>query len=161
MKNKTIILSCCLLWCSIIDMQAQSNTVASGGEATGSGGTVSYTIGQVAYFTETGSTGTVNHGVHQPYEIFVYVGLEEAKGITLQCFAYPNPTTEYVKLKVENHKTKNMTYQLYNIKGELFENSKIEGKETNIDMSKLIAAMYFLKITYNYKEIKTFKIIKN
>lgn len=45
---------------------AQQNTVAAGGEATGTGGTVSFSVGQLDAFTATGSGGTAQHGVQQP-----------------------------------------------------------------------------------------------
>jgi hypothetical protein len=45
--------------------------------------------------------------------------------------------------------------------GKLLENKKIEGNQTIIGMSKLVAATYFLKITQSNKEIKIFKIVKN
>ena len=158
--KKTIILSCCLLGWGVADLQAQNNTVAAGGEAFGNGGTVSYSIGQVACITVSGSTGIITQGVQQPYEIFVVTGLEEAKDITLQCFAYPNPAAGYVKLKVENIKTENLAYQLYDINGKLLENNKVEGNETSLDISHLAASIYFLKITGDNKEIKIFEIIK-
>jgi hypothetical protein len=40
----------------------------AGGEATGSGGSVSYSVGQVVYTTNTGINGSVAQGVQQPYE---------------------------------------------------------------------------------------------
>jgi hypothetical protein len=63
-------------------------------------------------------------------------------------------------LKTENFNPEKLTYQLYDDIGKLLENKKVEGSETNIDMSKLVIATYFLKVRLNNKEIKTFKIIK-
>lgn len=54
-------------------LQAQQTVPATGGVATGSGGTVSYTVGQVADTTQTGSGGTVTQGVQQPFEIWITV----------------------------------------------------------------------------------------
>jgi hypothetical protein len=54
-------------------LQAQQTIPATGGLATGSGGTVSYTVGQVADTTQTGSGGTVTQGVQQPFEIWITV----------------------------------------------------------------------------------------
>jgi TRAP-type uncharacterized transport system substrate-binding protein len=59
-KNKAIpifFLTAGFLWAGIA--QAQENANTSGGVATGSGGTVAYSIGQVAYTTNTGSNGSV------------------------------------------------------------------------------------------------------
>jgi len=42
---------------------AQENRVASGGKATRSGGTVSYSMGKVVYAINTGRNGSVSQGV--------------------------------------------------------------------------------------------------
>ena len=142
-------------------LQAQSASTATGGNATGSGGTVSYSVGQTGYTTQTGTTGTVAQGVQQPYEISVVAGIEEAKAITLDCTAYPNPTTDFLRLKVLDYDTVNLTYQIYDSSGKQLVNRKVEGSETTISMQGLVRGSYFLKVTDNKQEIKTFKIIKN
>ena len=142
-------------------MQAQETVTTSGGNATGSGGTVSYTVGQVAFTTNTSTTGTVTQGIQQPYEILVVTGLEEAKGISLEFSVYPNPTSDLLKLKVEKYNLENLTYQLYDINGSLLYITDITGQETQIEMSDYPSAAYYLHIIHNQKTIKTFKIIKN
>ncbi len=159
--KKIIILSCYLLGLGLVNVQAQSNTVANGGEATGSGGTVSYSVGQVDYITAIGSGGIITQGVQQPYEILITTGLVEDNDILLQSTTYPNPASDYIMLKVENYKSENLTYQLYDVTGKNLENKKIDNTETNIVLSTLAPATYFLKIIQNDKEIKSFKIIKN
>jgi len=144
-----------------IGIQAQETVTSSGGNATGSGGTVSYTVGQVAYNTNTSTTGTVTQGVQQPYEIFVVTGLEEAKGINLEFSVYPNPTIDFLKLKVENYILENLIYQLYDANGSLIKNGKIIEKETIMQAGDLAPAAYYLRIYDHQKEVKTFKIIKN
>lgn len=150
-----------LLGLGLTGLKAQVAIPSSGGNASGSGGSVSYSVGQVVYTSGTGTNGSVAQGVQQPYEISVETGLEVAKGITLQCSAYPNPATDFVKLMVENYTFEKLTYQLYDVNGKLLKNKKVEGNETSIDMSNLAIATYFLKVTQSNKEIKIFKIIKN
>ena len=150
-----------LLGLGLTGLKAQVAIPSSGGNASGSGGSVSYSVGQVVYTSGIGTNGSVAQGVQQPYEISVETGLEVAKGITLQCSAYPNPATDFVKLMVENYTIEKLTCQLYDMNGKLLKNKKVEGNETSIDMSNLAIATYFLKVTQSNKEIKTFKIIKN
>jgi len=142
-------------------LQAQEAIPASGGDASGSGGSVSYSVGQIVYTTNTGTTGSVAQGVQQPFEISVVTELEEAEGISLQCSVYPNPATDYLVLKVENFDKEDLSYQLIDINGKPLENKKIAGNETSIVMSNLVPATYFLRVTQNKKEVKTFKIVKN
>ena len=142
-------------------LQAQEAIPASGGIASGSGGSISYTVGQVIYSTNSGSNGSVAQGVQQPFEISIVTGLDEAKGIILDFSTYPNPASSHVILKVENYNTKNLTYKLYDNSGKLMTNKKIEGNETIVDLNNLLPATYFLNIIENNRAIKNFKIIKN
>ena len=96
-----------------------------------------------------------------PFEILVVTGLEEAKGISLEFSVYPNPTSVFLKLKVEKYNLENLTYQLYDINGSFLQNGEILNKETIIHTGDLLPANYFLRIKENEKEVKTFKIIKN
>ncbi len=151
-----------LLGLGIMGLQAQEAIPASGGNASGSGGSVSYSVGQLVYTTNTGTNGTVAQGVQQPFEISVITGFEEeAIGINLSNSVYPNPTSDFVKLRIENYKTENLIYQLYDINGKNLETEKIESNEARIFMSNYAPAIYFLKVLQGNKEIKTFKIIKN
>jgi hypothetical protein len=158
-KEKLIAVS--LFVSGLIGLQAQNAIPATGGNALGSGGSASYSVGQVVYTINTGTTGSVAHGVQQPFEISIITGLEKAKEITLNCSAYPNPASDFLTLKVENYDNQNLSYQLYNISGILLENKKVTGNETAISMGNRLSGAYFLKVMDNQKEIKTFKIIKN
>ncbi len=162
MQHKKLKLSTVLLFViGLTGIQAQNTIPATGGNAIGAGGTASYTIGQVVYTTNTGTSGSVAQGVQQPFEISVVSGIEEALGISLEIMVYPNPTTEFITLKIENHEVLNLRYQLYNTRGSLIKDNMVEGSETSIEMTSLLPATYFLKVTDNKKIVKTFKIIKN
>ena len=153
-----------LLGLGLTGLQAQESVNATGGNASGSGGTVSYSVGQVVYTTNIGTNGSVAQGVQQPYEISVVTGLEEAKGINLTVSAYPNPTTDYLTLEVDASTTlsiQSMAYQLYDMQGKLLQNEKITSNQASIVMSNLVPATYFVKVIQSNKELKTFKIIKN
>jgi hypothetical protein len=161
MKNsKTKFIALLLFIFGLTGVQAQVALPASGGNASGSGGTVSYTIGQVVYSTITGINCSVAEGIQQPYEISVVTGLHEAGGTNLICSAYPNPVAKYVTLKIENCNTENMIYKLYDNSGKLLENKKVEGNEISIDMGNLVIETYFLKVLRNNQVIKTFKVTK-
>ncbi len=169
MRKKNLMSSAVLLISlGLTGLQAQEAIPASGGNASGSGGTSNYTVGQIVYTTNTGTNGSVAQGVQQPYEISVVSGIEQAIGINPECTVYPNPTTDYLTLKIDGDvQTRHalsqqaLSYQLYDINGKLLENKKMTGGETNIDMNGFTPSTYFLKVFSNNQEIKTFKIIKN
>lgn len=142
-------------------LQAQVAIITTGGNASGSGGTSSYTVGQLGYTTNTGTTGSVAQGVQQPYEISIVIGVEEATEIELSCMLYPNPTTDFVNLKLNSFKMENISYQIFDFNGKLLDLKKVEGSETSIEMKSYADAVYFLKVFQGEKELKTFKIVKN
>jgi hypothetical protein len=161
MLNKKAKLSSILMLCiGLSGLHAQNAIPTSGGNASGSGGSVSYSVGQVVYTTNTGTNGSSAQGVQQPYEISIVTGIEETLDISLEIMVYPNPATDYIKLNIKNYDVQNLRYQLYDINARLLQDNKIGGNETDIVISNYMSATYFLKVTDNNKVIKTFKIIK-
>ena len=134
---------------------------ASGGNAPGSGGSVSYSVGQLFFTIGIGSNGSVILGVQQPYEISVISGIEEGVGITLNCSAYPNPTADFLILKIEGDVMNQCIASLYDVNGRLLESRIVEGRETTFDMSRYFQAVYFLKVVVGSRTLKTFKIVKH
>ena len=144
-------------------LTAQNALLTSGGNASGTGGSVSYSIGQVFYTTDTDNTGVVSQGVQQPFEISTVTETEKTDGINLICSAYPNPTTDYVILRIDNSSTSDlqfMSYQMYDMLGKLLEEKEVSENETTISMGHYVPSIYFLKVT-DGNEVKLFKIIKN
>jgi hypothetical protein len=141
--------------------QAQNTVPATGSNASGTGGSVSYSVGQVVYTTNTGTNGTVSQGVQQPYEISIVTAVENTEGISIICIVYPNPTRGLLKLIVESFDYENLRFKVYNINGVLLQDKKVESRETEISMEDLQSSVYLLKVIKGNKEIKVFKIVKN
>ncbi|MCE5347920.1 MAG: T9SS type A sorting domain-containing protein [Bacteroidales bacterium] len=161
MRHKKLELSVVLLLgLGLSGLHAQEAIPASGGNGSGTGGSVSYTIGQVVYNTNTGTNGTEAQGVQQPFEISVVTAIEEAKVISLEFVVYPNPAKDYVILKTGTYDVENLNYYLYDGNGRLLDKDKVQGNETTISMRTLLPSTYFLKVIDNNRVIKIFKIIK-
>jgi hypothetical protein len=161
MKHAKSFLCFLLLSGFSITMHAQSTIHAIGGNASGSGGSVSYTVGQILYSTISGSNGTVVQGVQQSYEISVVTAIGKTEDINLKCLVYPNPTVGITKLVFESPDFENLRLRLYDINGVLLQDKRIESRETEISMERLSSSIYLLKLINNNKELKLFKIVKN
>lgn len=153
-----------ILWITSISFvttaYSQESVVVSGGNATGTGGSSSYSVGQVVYTSLPGANNYILQGVQQPYEI-ITLGNDEFKEINLEMTAYPNPTIDILNLVVVNDKLDNLSYNIFDINGKLVSrNSKITTSETKVSLQELNQGIYFLAIKENNKTIKTFKIIK-
>lgn len=144
-----------------VRINAQEVIPATGANISGAKGSISYTVGQLVYTTNAGSIGSVTQGIQQSFEIKIVNGIKDTEGINLSVSAYPNPTTDYLILKVSEYPLSVAKFQLYDLNGKLLESKKIENNETSIFMGNLLPATYFLKIINGNTEIKTFKIRKN
>jgi len=146
------------------ELQAQEAVVAAGGDGTGSGGSISLSVGQIGTTTSIGTNGnSVAEGVQQPFEISIVTGIENGTEVQIECFAYPNPLKDHLTLKIDAstiNSYESMEFHLYDLNGVLLENKKLDGAETFISMTKYAPATYLLRITESQKEIKIFKIIK-
>ena len=168
MRHKKVKLSAALfLGLGLAGLHAQEAIPATGGNALGSGGSVSYSVGQVVYTTSTGINGSVAQGVQQPYEISIVTGLEEAKGITLQCSVYPNPAKDKCTVEYEIEKnSKNVQLQILNMNGQTIakfdEGNKIAGKYKIVfDVSKYANGTYIYSLSSdNNRLTKRFMISK-
>lgn len=150
-----------LLAGGLTGLWAQETVLAAGGEASGTGGQVSYSIGQVVYKTQSSSDGTATTGVQQAYEIWVTTAIEEAKDVHLTVSAFPNPVSDQLVLSVENLEPSKLNFQLFDMQGKLLQSKSLENNKTSIAMSNFVPSTYFVKIMQNGRELKTFKIIKN
>ena len=161
--NKLNISILFLLAFSTNRLNAQEAFTVSGGDASGNRGSTSYSIGQIAYTTNTGTTGSIAEGVQQVFDISVVTTIDKADDISLNYSVYPNPTIDYLNLKIDASSTllnSPLNYRFYDLNGSLLETKTIENNETIIEMQKYLPAVYFLKVSDNEKEIITFKIIK-
>ena len=157
--TKKIFVICCLLGWGTTVIFAQKGTVTTGGVATGSGGSITYTIGETNYITASGSGGHVTQGLQQPLEIFpLEISTPELKA---NVSLYPNPTSEFVVISVEGNNVENLRYELYDMDGRLIATSKMVSNETSILMRDYASATYFVKVINNNNESKNFKINKN
>jgi hypothetical protein len=139
---------------------AQQAVLSASNDAIAAGGSVCYSVGQVAYLFNTSTDGFIMEGVQQPFEYQFHIGIDEIQGTAPGCTLYPNPAGSYTNLKIDRKEMKDLSYQLYNMSGFLLENSKIESPETVIRLEDFAPAAYSLIISENDKALRSFIIIK-
>lgn len=139
---------------------AQEAVVPAGEDATGSGGSAAYTVGQILYTSSSSASAGMILGVQQPYEISIINGLDRFEEIALTLSTYPNPVTDLLILKAESPIWRDLNFQMYNSEGKIYLSEELVDTETNIDMSHLAPGVYFLRVNMEKDAVKTFKIIK-
>ena len=159
MKHKKTMTSVAFLLLGLGGLHAQESPTAAGGEATGTGGTASYSVGQVVYTTNTGTNGSVAQGVQQAYEIY-NVGIKETE-LNISLSIFPNPTAANLTLQISDYNNEKVSYQLYDMRGKLLNNGKIVAQQTKIEMTSLPTAAYYVNVVnQENQKVQSFKIIK-
>jgi len=77
----------------------QTSVNTSGGTVSNPSGSVSYSIGQVAYESISNASGSVSQGVQQAFEIATLMLTENTFNFSLT--AFPNPTQSFLTLELK------------------------------------------------------------
>ena len=139
--------------------QAQESVNSIGGVDAGTGGTVSFSVGQMVYTTDSKEAGSVVQGIQRPYKITT-TDIKKLDNTT-SFKAYPNPSSEDLFLEMNAFRNEKLIYQLFDIQGKLLMTNPIEIPKTQINMRALAVGSYVINI-YDSKNqaIQTIQIIK-
>lgn len=159
MKRKVFILFIFSLFLTAI--QSQETIVSSGNTTYGSGGSISFTIGQIDYINISGKSINISNGVQQSYKISEEKGLKTQKYNTFLCAVYPNPVADFLIVKIESSLFSQYSVSLFDINGKFLKNQSFISQEISIDMGNFISAIYLLQVIHNNKVVKVFRVIKN
>jgi len=142
---------------------AQETLNAAGGQASGSGGSASFSVGQVFYQTHQGEGGSLAEGVQQPYEIYLETAVDDAPAISLSMAAYPNPVADRLTLRIDEQgdlSASGYRFQLFDNLGRLLKSDTITDMQTHIDMSSFDPALYIIRVSDSKRDVASFRIIK-
>lgn len=138
---------------------SQESINSSGGIATGTGGSSTYTIGQLVYTTYNQNNGSIAQGVQQAFE-FQVLSNSEFLSRNLTLLPYPNPTSNNLILKISDTPQDKLEYTLFDIQGKQIMTGKITGTKTTINVQDISNGVYSLKVTKDKQLLKSLKIIK-
>lgn len=157
--NRKFLFILLMLFNSGTFLQAQKAITPAGGNGTGSGGSVSFTIGQIDYVASTGTNGKSNQGVQHPHEIYI-VSLDPDPTDDVQLSVYPNPASSHVFLTIQNMNFDELSYQIYDITGVLMDSDCLIATTTQIPFEKFASGNFILKVLKGNSALRSFKIIK-
>lgn len=141
-----------------LTLNAQNAVVPAGGTASGNGGTVTYTVGQIAMQSNSNGNISISEGVQQPYEISI-VGVDNYPGITLNVTVYPNPTLDKLNLEISDNDFSGEV-RIFDMNGKYLFSKKTEGTLTEMDFSSFAQGTYFVNVFSGQKQLKSFKVVK-
>jgi hypothetical protein len=136
---------------------AQNAVSTTGGHFKTTGGSTSFTVGQVAYVLKKGTDSYLNEGVQQvytkkttPIEELVYL-----KEVQL----YPNPTQETMTLILSSKEDVQVRYTIMDYLGKEIKYGIILSEKSEISLRDLPSGNYFISLK-SKKEIRIFKMVK-
>jgi hypothetical protein len=157
--KKIAIISTFALCVSLSTSYAQQGIHPSGGNASGAGGSVSYSVGQIFYSSQSGIDASLIQGVQQPFELMI-TDVKDLATNLLSCEVFPNPAVKELNLLIKGEQPENGNWNLIDSKGVTIRSGEISTEETMIPMAGVPMASYTLKVSSGKKELKIFKIIK-
>ncbi|MDA0309344.1 MAG: T9SS type A sorting domain-containing protein [Bacteroidetes bacterium] len=120
---------------------SQREMVAAGGDAQGGSGSVSWSIGQIAYVNITGQSGYSAEGVQQPAEFFL-------SGVNAeflpQLNVFPNPSSGQIQIDGLQFEQGPIPFQIFNAAGQLISEGRIQSGLPEISVQHLPAGVYTL-----------------
>jgi hypothetical protein len=138
---------------------SQNAVVAAGVKATGTGGSISYSVGPINFKKPDGSAAST--GLQQPYEIMT-LGTPTSMASTVGLTYYPNPTDSNLHLILNQNRFESYAYEVLTVEGKSIMTSKaIVTSDTFIDLASQPAGIYLVTVRYQQQVLKTFKIIKH
>lgn len=156
MKHTTILLLLIFAYINFNVSVAQNSLNSAGGDATGASGSVSFSIGQIAYTTISNPLISVSQGVQQAYEVS-QVSIDES--FVHQILIYPNPTNDLIQISVEN--PVDLCYELSDEFGKVLSVGRFHLQANSLSINEYPPATYFLRIQEDSTGKSTiFKIIK-
>ncbi len=152
-----------LLFClNTYSQQLSPEVIASAGDYFENGDiSLSWTLGEPVIATFEGNY-ILTQGFHQ--DLYIITAIDEIKLENISVNIYPNPTPNFVNIKIDSEKQFNgdCYIQLFDANGRLIKEEKTNSTHNIIkwNLQSFERSHYILKVAFG-TQTKTFKIIKN
>lgn len=142
---------------------SQNSLTATGAEAIVSRGPSTHTTGQITYKDQIQKPSSTLGDVQYVYEIYSLI-LDENK-TNFDAKLFPNTTSSYLLLELNNYKNDNLSYQISDAHGKVLDKANIKratlsSNKTQINVILLPISSFVLSIFEDDKKVESFNIIK-
>ena len=117
-----------------------------------------WSIGECITGTHSAGDYVITQGLHQGN--YVVTSVEDLRS-DISMSVYPNPTSDFISLKVESSKVEGLQYTISDFSGRVLQTENFAGYLEQLNFSNYANGIYFLTVNQESKLIKSFKIIKN
>jgi hypothetical protein len=143
-----------------VGVKAQISVHSSWGEGSGSGGRMTYSVGQV--FVQTvfvSGVARVAEGVQHPIEVLTSSVEDSAQtlgGVVL----FPNPTAGDLNLQIQGFIPGVFSYYMMNNLGQCIQGGEVQSAWSLLSLESVAAGSYRIEVTNNSGKRRVFQIIK-
>jgi hypothetical protein len=137
---------------------SQQVVSTAGSTLSNANSSLTYTLGEPVSNTISNASISLTQGFIQPNVITTI--LRQNEDWTELISVYPNPATEYLKLKVDTEVFSGLYFFLYDMSGKIYFQIDITEKITDVPIQKLVEGAYILVVMNGDLELIAFKIIK-
>lgn len=152
MKKQTIFLLSLLYTLAV---SAQEVVSTQGDSYSNASANIDFTIGEIVINTRTSGTIELTQGFHQTN--WNFVGIQDHSP-SFNATIFPNPTSEVLNIRTSAHK--NVSFTVFDTKGNLVLQDKLTAEQTTIQVSKLATGSYSVVLKDHTQNLKTFNLIK-
>lgn len=138
---------------------AQQSVQTAGASFITSNGSVSVSIGQLAFTSLTNDSFSISQGVQQVWEIFPN-SVEGMVKSEVQISAYPNPVADGLQLTMNSGNSELCSWQLFDLQGKVLLSGNFSELKALVPLSALAQSTYILHIYEQNQIIQSQKIIK-
>ncbi len=117
-----------------------------------------WSVGECITATHSAGDYVITQGFHQ--NTYVITSVEDLRA-DIEMTVYPNPTSDFISLKIESSKVESMQYTITDLSGKVLANGEILSTLQTLNFTNYSAGTYLISITQNNQLIKSFQIIKN
>jgi hypothetical protein len=155
-----VIISIIVLSIGSTTLFAQDVITSSGGKATGVNGTINFSVGQLFYAPVSAPSGSLTPGMQQQFTVSLVTDIAELLEKEDMLSVYPNPTLNFITIRVDHSKDIVLDFKLYNLNGSVVMSGHLTEAHTDIVVQHVQPAIYLLKVFNGSVNVKTFRIIK-
>ena len=152
MKKQTLFLLSLLYTLAV---SAQEVVSTQGDSYSNASANIDFTIGEIVINTRTSGTIELTQGFHQTN--WNFVGIQDHSP-SFNATIFPNPTSEVLNIRTSAHK--NVSFTVFDTKGNLVLQDKLTAEQTTIQVSKLATGSYSVVLKDHTQNLKTFNLIK-
>ena len=144
------------------ELHAQSSVHTAGADALGTGGTASFSIGQVMYTGIEGQGGYAGSGVQQPYTITMVGSIDPAPGVSVSFFPNPVQENDFLVINMDSGYDASARYsiEIRDLYGKRLIVQEMNEMSTAIPVGDYASGLYLLTVLKNDSTIRIFKVVK-